>query len=439
MKINILTSLLIVLFCQPGIAQNINKEKLDQYLDVLEKNDKFMGSVAVAKNGELIYSRALGYADLASGQRANTESKYGIGSISKTFTAVLIMKAVEANKLDLDATIESFFPSIANANKISIRQLLGHRSGVHSFTNEKSYLNWNTQAKTESEMIDIIAKGGSDFEPGTKTEYSNSNYVLLSFILEKVYGKPYSDVLQENICQPLGLTNTYLGEKINPAENECRSYKPENGWQLQTQTDSSIPLGAGGLVSNPSDLLKFADALFNGKLLSAESLLLMETIRDGYGLGLFQIPFYDQTGFGHTGGIDGFTSVFSYFPGSHVGYALTSNGTAVNNNDISIAVLSAVFGKEFKLPEFSAYSVAAEQLEQYTGVYTSAQLPLVITISLKDSRLIAQATGQPSFPLEATAKDKFEFRQAGIVMEFNPEEKSMILKQAGGEFNYTKE
>ena len=120
------------------------------------------------------------------------------------------MKAVEAGKLSLDETIESYFPTIPNADKITIKHLLGHRSGIHNFTNDKSYLDWNTEAKSEKEMVEIIAKGGSDFEPGTKTVYSNSNFVLLSYILEKVENKSYASLLNGSITQPLELTNTYF-------------------------------------------------------------------------------------------------------------------------------------------------------------------------------------------------------------------------------------
>jgi D-alanyl-D-alanine carboxypeptidase len=200
----------------------------------------------------------------------------------------------------------------------------------------------------------------------------------------------------------------------------------------------SIPLGAGGIISSPSDLTKFSDALFGGKLLRAESLELMKTVVDGYGLGLFKIPFYDKTGFGHTGGIDNFTSMFSYFPDGNVSYAMTSNGTNYSNNNISIAVLSAVYGKDYEIPEFSNYEVTAEELEQYLGVYSSITIPIKITITQDGNTLLAQATGQSAFPLEASAKDEFKFDLANIVIEFIPTEKKLILKQSGMELTFLK-
>lgn len=242
----------------------------------------------------------------------------------------------------------------------------------------------------------------------------------------------------EYIIEPIGLKNTYMGGKINPAENECKSYRYVGFWKTEPETDISIPLGAGGIVSTPSDLVKFSDALFKGKLLMPESLEIMKTIKGQYGIGLFQIPFYDKKGYGHTGGIDGFSSVFSHFSDGNISYALTSNGTNINNNDISIACLSAFYNKPYKIPEFSSFNISSEDIDKYLGIYSSEQIPLLITISKENKTLIAQATGQPSFPLETTAKDKFKFDLAGVVMEFNPTEKTMVLKQGGGQFRFTK-
>ena len=420
-------------------AQDFDKVKLDSYFDVLEANNKFIGSVALSKNGEIIYSRAIGFADVENQIKAEVDSKFRIGSISKTFTAVLVMKAVEEKRIDLEQTINKFFPAIKNSEKIKIAHLLYHRSGIHNFTNDREYLTWNTVAKTEKEMVEIIAKGGSDFEPDSKADYSNSNFVLLTFILEKVYKKSYSDILTKYITKPLELKNTYLGAKINSAGNECLSYRFSGKWELMPETDISIPLGAGGIVSTPSDLVKFSDALFGGKLLKPESFEKMKTVIGNFGIGLVKIPFFDKIGYGHTGGIDGFSSVFSHFQDGNISYALTSNGTNFNNNLISLSVLSAIFNKPYEIPEFININLTSEELDRYTGVYSSAQIPLKITVTKTNLSLMAQATGQPAFPLEATGKDIFKFEQAGVVMEFNLAEKKMVLKQGGGQFLFVKE
>lgn len=439
MKKLILPVIILAVSALQGLAQNFDKAKLDAYFDKLEQNDRFMGSVAVSQNGEIIYTRSVGYADVENKLKANENSKYRIGSISKTFTTVLVMKAVEEKKLELNQTINKFFPAIKNAEKITVANLLYHRSGIHSFTDDKEYLNWNTQSKTEKELLDIIIKGGSDFETDSKSAYSNSNFVLLTFIVEKSFGKPYKVLVDELIAKPAGLKNTALGGKIDTGKNECKSYKYLGQWNVEPETDISVPLGAGGIVSTPSDLVKFSDALFGGKLVSKESLEKMQTINGQYGMGMFKIPFYDKTGFGHTGGIDGFASVFGHFADGNISYALTSNGTNFNNNNISIAVLSAVFGKDYEIPEFKAVKVDAETLEKYVGVYASAQIPLKITITRNNETIVAQATGQSAFPLEATAANTFKFEQAGVVLEFNAADNSMVLKQGGGVFNYKKE
>ena len=121
-------------------------------------------------------------------------------------------------------------------------------------------------------MVEIIARGGSDFEPDSKAQYSNSNFVLLSYILESLYKKPYAAILADRITRPLSLVNTHLGRRtISPEQNECNSYKYFDKWRIESVTHPSIPLGAGGIVSTPRDLNKFADALFKGKLISANS------------------------------------------------------------------------------------------------------------------------------------------------------------------------
>lgn len=420
-------------------SQDFDKNKLDQYFNSLESNNRFMGSVAVSKNGEIIYSKTVGFSDVENSIKADKNSKYRIGSISKTFTSVLVMKAIEESKLTLTQTIDKYFPSIKNAEKITIKQLLTHRSGIYNFTNNIDYLSWNTQPKTEKEMVELIAKFGSDFEPNSKAEYSNSNYVLLSYILEKTFKKSFSELLQEYIIFPIGLENTYFGNNIDTNQNECKSYNFLGDWVVSTETDMSIPMGAGGIISTPEDLVKFSNALFQGKLLSTESLEMMTNIIDGFGMGLFQIPFYDKMAYGHTGGIDAFNSIFAYFPNDNISYALTSNGINYNINDISIAVLSAVFDKPYDIPEFSVYKIAPVDLDKYVGIYSSTAVPMKISITKSNNTLIAQATGQSEFPLTPKDKDTFTFDQAGIEMKFNPAEKTMLLKQVGFQFEFTKE
>ena len=420
MKPKNLIALTLLLVLGNTFAQNFNKAKLDSLFQILETKDKFMGSIAISENGKLIYTKSIGKDDIENNKKSTILSKYRIGSISKMFTSTLIFKAIEENKLTLNQTIEKYFPTIENAKKITIGNLLNHRSGIHNFTNDTEYLKYNTEPKTEKQMIEIITKGKSDFEPNSKAEYSNSNYVILSYILEKIYKKSYKEVLQSKIIKPLGLKNTYFGSKINTTSNECYSYSFSEKWDKETETDMSIPIGAGAIVSNPTDLVIFIESLFNGIIISNKSLEQMKTIQEKYGMGIFQIPFYDKIGFGHTGGIDGFGSVLSYFPENKLSIALTSNGMIYENNNIMIAALSSYFNRKFEIPTFNSIDLKTEDLDKYLGEYSSPKFPLSITVTKENTKLFAQASGQSAFPLDAVEKDKFEFTMAGIKLEFNP-------------------
>ena len=432
-------AVICTIVCTATLAQKFDKTRLDTYFNTLEKNNKFMGSVAVFQNGQIIYTRSAGFSDYENHIKATENSKYRIGSISKTITATLILKAVEEGKITLDKKLADFYPSIKNADMITVEQLLRHRSGIHSFTDDEDYETWNTQPKSEEELLDIISKGNSEFKPDSTFKYSNPNYILLSFILQKIYNKTYAEIVREKIVLPLGLNHTYFGSAINAQNNECYSYSFSGKWEKETETDMSIPMGAGGIVSSPTDMVKFGNALFSGKIISKKSYTQMTNIKDGYGMGLFKLPFYEKEGFGHTGAIDGFSSMLSFYPESGVTFALLSNGNNYSNNQIAITVLSEVFHKPYNIPEFKSFAVTTEDLDKYLGTYITDALPLKLTITKKGATLIAQATGQQQLLLEATDKDVFSFDKAGIVLKFNTEKKTVILEQGGGEYLFTKE
>jgi len=431
-------TLLFGLLFSTSFAQTLNTVKLDSLFQILETKDKFMGSIAVSENGKLLYTKSIGKDDLETNKLSTISTKYRIGSISKMFTSCLIFKAVEDKKLNLDQTIEKYFPTIENANKISIGNLLNHRSGIHNFTNDENYMSYNTEPKSEKQMIEITANGKSDFEPNSKAEYSNSNYVLLSYILEKTYKKTFQELLTSKIIKPLGLKNTYFGSKTNIQNNECYSYSFEEKWQKENETDMSIPMGAGAIVSNPTDLVVFIENLFSYKIINQKSLEQMKTLKDNFGMGIFLVPFYEKQGFGHTGGIDGFGSVLSYFPDDKLAIALTSNGRIYENNNIMIAALSSYYNKPFEIPTFKSIELKSEDLDKYLGEYSKENFPLKINVTKEGNKLFAQATGQSAFPLEAIEKDIFEFSTANIKMEFNPKDNQMTIIQGGRKTLMTK-
>jgi len=251
----LILSLAVSLVSFAGFSQNIDKAKLDAYFNALSENNRFMGSVAIAQGDKVIYSKSVGFSDVGQSMKASENSKYRIGSVSKTFTAVLTLKAVEESKLNLNQTIDKWFPTIGNADKITIEHLLRHRSGLHNHVDEFVKSNRHTQPISEQEMIEVIIKGGNDFEPNAKMAYSNPNYILLTYILEKIYEKPFSKILEEKIANPLGLKNTFMGTKINTSSGESHSYNfLNNKWELAPELDISQGLGAGAMTSNSTDL-----------------------------------------------------------------------------------------------------------------------------------------------------------------------------------------
>ena len=230
-----------------------------------------------------------------------------------------------------------------------------------------------------------------------------------------------------------------MGSKIDPAKNEGRSFIFSGIWLTSPETDMSVPFSAGNIISTANDICLFANALFTGKLVSYASLSEMETFKDRVGLGLFEFPYGTKQGHGHTGGIDAFSSVYGYFKDGGVSFALLSNGTSITNNDISIALLSAAFGNPVNVPDFTAKSLTTEELNQYVGVYSSKQVPLKLTFTEKNGKLVSQATGQTAFELDAMGNHVFTKDQFGIRLTFDPAKKQLVLKQGAATLVFEKE
>ncbi|WP_276729088.1 serine hydrolase domain-containing protein [Chryseobacterium carnipullorum] len=421
-------------------SQNASKQKLMDYLDSLSVHHKVMGSFAIAENDRPAFLKTTGFSDAAKQQKANINTQYRIGSISKIFTAVLIMKAVEDKKLSLSTKLSLFYPEIEYADKITIGNLLQHRSGIHNLTNEEEYWTYNTKPQTEESLLSIIKKYKSDFSPGTKYVYSNSNYIILGFILEKVYEKSYTRLIKDKIARPLKLTLTEVGGKIDPSKNQALSYQYTNGnYQLSQETDMSIPVGAGNIISTPTELIKLIIGLENGKLISKNSLEQMKSFVDNYGYGIAKVPFEQYSGYGHTGGIDNFRSVLYYFPELKVAVSFVTNQSDYDNNDISIKMIQTVLGKDFKMPNFKEISVSEELLKKYEGLYKAEGFPLDIKIFSENGKLMGQATGQGKFPLQAVSESEFKFEMAGIKMKFNTAKATMDFSQGANNFTFKKQ
>ena len=430
--------LLFVLLSATSIGQDRFK-LMNQYFDSVVKYDEGMGSIAIFEDGKEQFRRIYGYADKAKKKKANKKTKYRIGSISKTFTAVCIMQMVDEGRIKLDQKLAVFYPDLPNADKISIEQLLRHRSGLHNFLDDDDYTDYLKEEQSRDAHMKRFIEKGVDFEPGEKYSYSNTNYVLLAFICEDVDRKSFSEILSKRITKPLKLKNTQHTGGYNLKNKEALSYYWSGEWQNGWQTHGSVSIGAGSLISTVSDLNRFFCALENEKLVSAPAYEKMKTMVEGYGLGLFSIPWKEDVGYGHTGGIDGFQSVLAYFPEHKVYIAFCGNGIKLARNEIVLTALGMYFKETTVIPDLSPKeSLLIKDVMPYVGKYTSADIDLEIEISGSNGVLSAQATGQSIFPLTAEDENTFIFKPAGITMRFDLNTSSFILEQGGGKFVFQK-
>ena len=449
MKIRMLFATLLTLaLFTAGYAQTLDKTKLDQFFDRLAEKNKAMGSLVIAKDGKVIYTRTIGYGQINGTEKKplTAANRFRIGSITKMFTAALILQLVEEGKLKLTDTLDKFFPQVPNAKKITIVQILWHRSGIPNVRREQnSQGNVNTIPVTKDEMLALIVKATPDFEPDTKHSYSNSGYQLLGLILEKVTGKPYGEALTERITSKIGLANTYIATgNIDVSKNEALTYMNfGDGWKPVPETHPSILFSAGAIVSTPNDLAKFIQALFDGKIVSKESLDQMKTIRDGEGSGMEPFTFAGKIFYGHTGGADNYGAWLAYLPEEKLAVAYTTNAKVYPVRDIMSGIMDIYYNKPFQIPTFESIAISLEVLDKYVGVYSTPEAPVKFTITREGPTLYAQPPGaQSAVPLEATDQDKFKLDNgtpAGIVFEFDAAKNQMTIKRNGGQRVFTKE
>src|SRR6266498_352593 len=393
MKI-IFATLLALALSAAGYAQTLDKAKLDQFFDRLAERNKAMGSLTIAKDGNILYTRAIGYSQINGTEKKplTAASRYRIASITKMFTAAMILQLVEEGKLKLTDTLDKFFPQIPNAKKITFGQILAHRSGIPNVRRDReSQKNVNTIPITKDEMLALIAKATPDFEPDSKQSYSNSGYFLLGLIIEKLTGKPYEEALKERITSKIGLADTYTATgNIDVNKNEALTYIHFGGdWKPVRETHPSILFGGGAIVSTANDLAKFIQALFDGKIVSNENLDQMKTIRDGDGLGLGMEPFTfaGKTFYGHAGGGDNYGSWLSYEPEEKLAVAYTTNAKIYPVTNIVSGVVDIYYHRPFQIPALESIAVNPDVLDRYVGIYSTPDAPAKATVTRDGSTL----------------------------------------------------
>lgn len=268
----------------------------------------FNGTLLYTSPDKTILTRAIGVKNAETGEALEIGSKFPIGSVTKTFTSILILQMQEQGLLKTSDTIEKYFPNIAWAPKVSIHHLLTHTSGIYSYTDAENFFEWaeNNPKATINDIISLFQNKELKFPPGEKHDYSNSGYILLAKILEQLSSKKYADLLKEKITQPLGMNNTFYDPNYTP---EGEAYPHTLGI-----SKSGIVLGkfyllnwahaAGGIVSTVEDLLKLNQAIDESTILKKETINKMETpFLDDYAYAVMIREINNQRVVWHTGGL----------------------------------------------------------------------------------------------------------------------------------------
>ena len=435
------TTLVLLLIIGVTFSQNINTAKLDSLLDILGANNKFMGSVAVSKNGKQVYTRNVGYSYISASKKIlnDASTKYQIGSVTKMFTAAIIFQFIDEKKITLETKLSEYFPQIPNSKKITIKMLLGHRSGLFDFVNDIKDENYLTKKRDKQTLLKIITTGKPHFKPNSNFSYCNSGYLLLSYIIEKVTLLHFKDAVQERICNKINLSNTFSCATNDTKNNIAIPYSFNGKWNEIKDFYFPNVQGVGDIISTASDLVIFNEALLAGKLFSIQSLEKMKIISGSqFGLGIMQIPIGNKTAYGHSGDSYGTHTLVVKFEKDSLSIASINNGEVMEHDAINYAIAKICLNKYYEIPSFNTIVIKSKDLDQYLGEYYSAELPLKIKITKTNNTLVAQATGQNSFKLVPTGNNKFEYEEAGIKLEFILTEAKMILHQNGKQYNFNK-
>jgi CubicO group peptidase (beta-lactamase class C family) len=351
--------------------------QLDELLNKYTEYGQFNGSVLVADHGKVIYKKGFGLANREWDIPNAPDTKHRLGSITKQFTAMLIMQLVAEGKLDLQATISKYLPdySKVNGEKITIHQLLNHTSGTPNYTSFPNFFKeLSRNPYTPTEMVRMYADSILDFTPGERFSYSNSGYITLGAIIEMVTGKSYEEVLQEKIFTPLKMNNSGYDHhntilKKRAAGYEMKGSKPENAPYI----DMSTPYAAGSMYSTVEDLFIWDQALYTEKLLPKKYMDMMyekyvpafgQYYGYGWSVGYFPVGnTKDSTEIiGHGGGINGFNTLITRMPKEKSTIILLNNTGRAPLEDITIAINGILHGATYDLPKQSLANLVYKEI-----------------------------------------------------------------------------
>jgi len=418
---------------------------INQDMEKMFKANEPGAAVIVVKNGQAVFRKGYGLANMEIGVAIEPDMIFRIGSITKQFTAVSILMLMEQGKLSLSDEITKFLPDYpTQGHKITVEHLLTHTSGIKSYTGMAEWRpQWRKDLKM-TELIDIFKNQPMEFAPGEKWNYNNSAYVLLGAIIEKVSGQTYADFVEKNIFAPLGMNQSFYDNTQRIIPRRAAGYSRNAGKFVNAEYLSmSHPHAAGSLMSTVDDLAKWDAALYTEKLVKQESLKKAWTafvLNDGkpttYGYGWGVNTLQGMQMLTHSGGINGFTCDAVRLPESKVYVAiLTNREGGVGNLAKKFAVLAS--GKEWQEPVAKPAAPVAKVdpalLDRLTGEY-ELMPNFILTITKEGDKLMGQATGQSKLELQPESETKFVIPQVGAQIEFVVEggkATSLTLHQGG--------
>ncbi len=419
------------------LAQD-NSARMEQVVQSYVANKQFMGSVLVAQDGKVVFSKGYGFANLEWDVPNSPTAKFRLGSVTKQFTAACILLLEERGKLKIDDPVKKYMPDAPAAwDKVTIFNLLTHTSGIPSFTGFPDYASTEAIATTPEKLVARFRDKPLEFQPGEKWNYSNSGYVLLGYLIEKISGQSYSQFVQDNIFTPLGMKDSGYDSNSAIIAHRAAGYAPSDKGLINAgYIDMSIPLSAGALYSTTEDLLRWEQGLFGGQLLSVASLQKMTTpFKNDYA---FALAVRDANGhkvIEHGGGIEGFNTQLSYYPDDKLTIVVLANQNTGATGDIASKLAALVHGDKVVLAgERKEVAVSPAILQTYVGTYELAP-GFDIVMTVEGGQLMTQATGQPKFPVFAESETKFFLKVVDAQLEFVKNDKGevthVILHQGG--------
>ena len=420
----------LLLFTGLAFPQDVAK-KLDTLLNAYTSQYKFNGVVLVARGEKVLLEKGYGYKDYAKRKLNDPKGVFQVGSITKQFTATVILHLQEEGKLSVQDKLNKYLPDFPSGSKITIENLLTHTSGIYNYTDDNKFINNESLQHVElSKMISMMKSKPLLFTPGSKFSYSNSNYILLGYIIQKITGKPYEHVVRELIFTPLQMTHSGFDFKNLKDTNRVVGYLAiDKSLQLVAPiVDSSASFSAGAIYSTAEDLYKWDRSLYTEKVVSKSSLQSAFTPKlNKYGYGWFIDSINGKQTIAHNGGIFGFTADFLRIPADDICIIVLCNKSG-NLSPITRGLASILYGLPYEIPaEKQSVVLPEDVLNQYVGEYWVSN-DLKMNVTLESGQLKGQLTGQPKVDLFAQRKDLFFIKVVDAQLEFMRDSTGKVQK-----------